>query len=73
MKFIRRLNFPLFQHFKNIHTLPQLSFQFLEALQCALEVFDDVVGEFGGRREVVEVSEGLVLDPEDIKACLVAL
>lgn len=52
---------------------PQLPFQFLEALQGALEVFDDVVSKFVGRREVVEVGKGLILYPEDVKACLVAL
>lgn len=70
------LDFILFRllDFSNIsHTLPQFSFQFLEALQCALEVFDDVVGEFVGRREVIEVGKGLILDPEDVEACLVAL
>ena len=38
-----------------------------------MEVFDDVGGEGVGIREVIEVGEGLVLDPEIVKAGLVAL
>ena len=53
--------------------LPQLPFQFLEALQCTLEVFDDVIGKFVGVGKIVEVGKGLVLNPEDVEASLVAL
>lgn len=42
--------------------------QFLEALQCALEIFDDIIGQHVGRGQAVQIGKGLVLDPEDIEA-----
>ena len=51
----------------------QLPFQFLKALQGALEIFDDVVGKRFGIGEIVEVGEGFVLDPEDVETRLVTL
>ena len=51
--------------------LLQLRLQLLKALQCALEVFDDIVSQHVGRGQVVQIGKGLVLDPEDIEAGLV--
>ena len=49
----------------------QLRLQLLKALQCALEVFDDVVSQHVGRGQAVQIGKGLVLDPENIEAGLV--
>ncbi len=49
----------------------QLRFQFPEAVQGALQVFDDLIGQDVRRGEAVEVGEGLVLDPENVQALLV--
>jgi len=44
----------------------------LELLQCSAEVFDDFGGDDGGVGEVVGVLQGIVLEPEDVEAGLVA-
>ena len=49
----------------------QLRFQLPEAVQRALQVFDDLIGQDVRRGEAVEVGEGLVLDPENVQALLV--
>ena len=49
----------------------QRSLELGEALQCALEIFDDIRGEDVGGGEVIQIGEGLVLDPEQIEAGLV--
>ena len=51
--------------------LTQLRFQLLKALQSALEVFNDIIGQHVGRRQAVQIGEGFILDPEDIEAGLV--
>ena len=43
-----------------------------EALQACFEVFDDLFGEVVGLRQVVQVRQALVLEPENIEAGLVA-
>lgn len=64
------LSFSVFCMIGSISLL-QLRLQLLKALQCALEVFDDVVSQHVGRGQVVQIGKGLVLDPEDIEAGLV--
>ena len=70
MIFVWPVRLTLQQHlfFSSSVFLPQLPFQFLETLQGTLEVFDDVISKFVGIGKIVEVSKGLVLNPEDIKA-----
>jgi hypothetical protein len=43
-----------------------------EATQPCLEVLDDLLGKLIWLRQVIEVSEALVFEPEDIEARLVA-
>lgn len=45
----------------------------MEALQRALQILDDLVRQHVGTRQVVQVRERLVLDPENVEARLVAL
>ena len=52
-------------------SLFQLRFQLLKALQRALEVFDDFIGQHVGRGQAVQIGKGFILDPEDIEAGLV--
>lgn len=42
-----------------------------KALQCALEVFDDIIGQHVRRGQAVQIGKGFVLDPEDIETGLV--
>ena len=58
--------------FISVLFLPQRGLELREAIQRALEVFDDVRGENVRRGEIVQIGKGLVLDPENIKAGLVA-
>ena len=51
--------------------LLQLRLQFLKALQCALQIFDDIIGQYIRRGKAVQIGKGLVLDPEDIETGLV--
>ena len=49
----------------------QLFAQFPKAFQCALQILDNIIRQLIGRRQIVQIGERFVLDPEDVKACLV--
>ena len=51
----------------------QLGLQFLKTLQGTLQVLNDIRSQFIRGRQAIEVCEGLVLNPEQVKACLVTL
>lgn len=50
---------------------PQLRLQLPKAIQRALEIFDYLISEHIGRRQVVKVGKGFILDPKDIEAGLI--
>ena len=47
--------------------------QFLEAIHGRLQIVDDIRSQFVGVREAVQISQGLVLDPENIQTGFVPL
>ena len=49
----------------------QLGLQLLKALQRTLQVFDDIIGQHIGCRQIVQIGKRLVLDPENVEAGLV--
>ena len=57
----------------NAFLFPQLCLQLLKALQCALQIFDDIRRQHNRLGQAVQIGEGLVLDSEKVKACFVAL
>ena len=52
---------------------PQLPLQLHKALQSALQVLNDLLGQLIGTGEIVQIGQGLVLDPENIQAGLIPL
>ena len=50
-----------------------MDLQLLKALQRALQIFDDIRRQQIRLGQAVQIGEGLIFDPEKVKACFVAL
>ena len=44
-----------------------------KACHCCFEIFDDVVGQYIGVRQIVQIGQAFVFQPEDIQAGFVAV
>ncbi len=50
-----------------------MGLQLIKALQCALQIFDDIRRRHIRLGQAVQIGEGLIFDSEKVKACFVAL
>ena len=51
---------------------PQLRLKLPKAIQRALEIFDYLISEHIGRRQIIEIGKGFILYPKDIEAGFIA-
>lgn len=56
-----------------IKLLFQRGHQLIETIQCALQILDDIRSQFAGIGQAVQISQGLVLDPEDVQTGFIPL
>ena len=54
-----------------IKLLFQCGHQLVEAIQCGLQILNDIRSQFVGIGQAVQIGQGLVLDPEDVQTGLV--